>query len=533
MLRLTTNVTRSPASSARSASAAWRMSSTTSGRVSEKSAVSSSGVSSSPSRARSIVPGATAPSRRRGTNERVLGADDLEHARRLPGLVDVLRVDAQALGEREAVGGEPGAHLGGRRERVLGRDVVAVGAQAAEVGGAGAHQLGPPVGEVRRHLDADVGHQPPRLGDQPLHVGDRDLVGPRGPLVLRRRADPGAPVALGRLGGDLGRLLAVVAAVRDEVLEDDLLDVVEAGERLERGHPVRLGLADADEDAARERDLQLAGGADRRQPLLRVLGRRALVGDQVRVDGLEHQPLRGGHLAQAREVLAAQHAEVGVREQAALERLLAGPRDVAREVLEAELEQALADAGMVVGRLAGEHQQLLGAVAARAVEDPLDLVGLVQVRLVRRERAVLAVAAARPRQRQRQISREGDAAGHPSPPYRGAHRSHARPPGASHRRLRRRRGRRSPERGRHAAARLHAQRGALRHLPRDRARLRRGGGRPARGPAPRRVDRRAQAARRPGASTWRSSTSTTSGWRASRGATSSASTRSCSARSPP
>ena len=54
---------------------------------------------------------------------------------------------------------------------------------------------------------------------------------------------------------------------------------------------------------------------------------------------------------------------------------------------------------MVVGRLAGEDQQLLGAVAVRAVEDPLDLVGLVQVRPVRRERAVLAVAAARPRQR--------------------------------------------------------------------------------------------------------------------------------------
>ena len=79
---------------------------------------------------------------------------------------------------------------------------------------------------------------------------------------------------------------------------------------------------------------------------------------------------------------------------------------------------------MVVGRLAGEHQQLLRAVPARAVEDPLDLVGLVQVRLVRGERAVLAVAAARPGERERQVSREGDAAGHRSPRYRCAHRSH-------------------------------------------------------------------------------------------------------------
>ncbi len=44
MLRLTTNVTVSPASSARSSSAAWRMSSIASGRVSANSAVSSSGV---------------------------------------------------------------------------------------------------------------------------------------------------------------------------------------------------------------------------------------------------------------------------------------------------------------------------------------------------------------------------------------------------------------------------------------------------------------------------------------------------------
>ena len=59
MLRFTTNVTVSPASSARSESAAWRMSSITSGRVSAKSAVSSSSDSASPSRARSIAAGAS------------------------------------------------------------------------------------------------------------------------------------------------------------------------------------------------------------------------------------------------------------------------------------------------------------------------------------------------------------------------------------------------------------------------------------------------------------------------------------------
>ena len=112
MLRLTTNVTVSPASSARSASAAWRMSSTTSGRrVGEQRRQLLRRRARSPSRARSIVPGATRAVAAARHERRVLGADR-PRARAAPAsLVDVLRVDAQALGEREAVGGEPRAHL--------------------------------------------------------------------------------------------------------------------------------------------------------------------------------------------------------------------------------------------------------------------------------------------------------------------------------------------------------------------------------------------------------------------------------------
>ena len=72
MLRLTTNVTVSPASSARSSSAAARMSSITSGRVSANIAVISSGASGSPLRARAIVDGCStgcAPERRRAAAE--------------------------------------------------------------------------------------------------------------------------------------------------------------------------------------------------------------------------------------------------------------------------------------------------------------------------------------------------------------------------------------------------------------------------------------------------------------------------------
>ena len=57
-LRLTTKVTVSPASSARSASAAARMSSIASGRVSANRAVSSSAASGAPAWARAIVSGA-------------------------------------------------------------------------------------------------------------------------------------------------------------------------------------------------------------------------------------------------------------------------------------------------------------------------------------------------------------------------------------------------------------------------------------------------------------------------------------------
>src|ERR1700719_2944110 len=56
MLRFTTNVTVSPASSSRSSSAAWRISSIASGRVSANIAVSSSGVSATPSLPRSTAP---------------------------------------------------------------------------------------------------------------------------------------------------------------------------------------------------------------------------------------------------------------------------------------------------------------------------------------------------------------------------------------------------------------------------------------------------------------------------------------------
>jgi hypothetical protein len=63
--------------------------------------------------------------------------------------------------------------------------------------------------------------------------------------------------------------------------------------------------------------------------------------------------------------------------------------------------------------IAGQDQQLLDAAPRGAVDQPLDLLRLVQVLAVGGERALLALRDARPRQRQRDVAREGDAAPHP------------------------------------------------------------------------------------------------------------------------
>src|SRR5262249_9062299 len=120
-------------------------------------------------------------------------------------------------------------------------------------------------------------------------------------------------------------------------------------------------------------------------------------------------------LPEARELFARDHAEVGVRQHALLERALAGPDDVGGEVGEAELVEPW----LHRGRLAGEDQELLDPAPGGAVDQLLDFLRLVQVRLVGGERAVLAVATAGPRKRERDVARVCDPA-HPLAPYLGA-----------------------------------------------------------------------------------------------------------------
>jgi hypothetical protein len=82
---------------------------------------------------------------------------------------------------------------------------------------------------------------------------------------------------LGRTIGDFRHLAAVVPRVRDEVLEDDLLDVAVAGvdfrQGLERGDPLLLRLPDPDQDPAREGDSKPPRCLDRLEAPRRVLRR--------------------------------------------------------------------------------------------------------------------------------------------------------------------------------------------------------------------------------------------------------------------
>ena len=350
-----------------------------------------------------------APSRAAARDEApVLQLDHVEHALLQPAGVHVLRVHAQPLGERVSGRGQLLAHPVHRREGMLGRDVVAVGRQPAQVGGALVHQRQPPVGQVGRDLDPHPGQQPPALPHQHAHVLEADR---RGPARQRKLAGRRALAALG-LVGDRRRLGAVVTLVGHEVLQDQLLQVavlgLHLGQGLQRGHAVLGRLADPHQDPAGERDGELPGGPDRLQPHLRVLGRRALMDHQIAAHRLQHQPLRGGDLAQPGQLVARAHPHVGVRQHPPLQRPLAGPGHIRDEVLVAVAGQPRRHLGVDLRLLTGQHQQLLGAATGGVVQQGLHLVRRVQVRPVRRERAVLAVAPAGPRQGEREVPRKRD-----------------------------------------------------------------------------------------------------------------------------
>ncbi len=340
-----------------------------------------------------------------------------EHRRIHPLPVHVLRVYAEALGQRVSERPQPLADLQRARERVLGRDVVAVGREPAEVGRTGIDEVDPPIREVRRDLDTDVRHQPAALCHQPPHVVEGHGRGPGREVQVVAAGGRVAlgPASLRRLLGDVRDLGPVVPRMGDEVLEDHLLDVamllVNGRQRLERADPLLLGLADPNQDPAGEGNAQLAGRFDGPQPHRRMFRRRAGVNGlhEAVADRFEHQALRRGDGSQPCEVLTIGDADVGVREHPPLQGLRARPLDVGGEVLVPPGPQPLGHDRVDLRPLARQHEQLLDVASGGLVEAVDHLLGRVDVRLVGGERAVLAIAAAGPRERERQVSGIGDA----------------------------------------------------------------------------------------------------------------------------
>ncbi len=251
------------------------------------------------------------------------------------------------------------------------------------------------VAQVRRALDMDALRQ-----DQPRGGG-----GPQ-QLVERRL----------RMVGHLRPRLGA------EVLDDHLLDVAvpvgQRGDRLQRLEPFLPRLADADQDAGRERDRQLAGEGDRLEPARGQLVRRAEVrhppSGEPLGPGLQHQSHRDGDLAQRRQVLSRHHAGVEVRQEPGL--LHDEPR-AAREVLQrrlaAELGKLVARSPVAQLRLVAEREERLAAAGLRACPRDLEHLLLRHVRALAAPRrpgegAVVADVPAELCQRDEDLRRVGD-----------------------------------------------------------------------------------------------------------------------------
>src|SRR5216117_99233 len=185
-----------------------------------------------------------------------VAVDERRHAR-AQRLVQELRahrelgIDREALAEDEAHALGGAAQLRDQRPRLLGVDVVGRERRDAApvVEPRGEQARVDARREIRRCLNVHLGpEQEPCDGERTEQVRERRLR-----LISHRDA-----------------------RLRAEVLDDDLLDMtvplVEVADRGEGVHPLALGLADADENARRERDRELPRERDRSEAPRRYLG---------------------------------------------------------------------------------------------------------------------------------------------------------------------------------------------------------------------------------------------------------------------
>ncbi len=169
------------------------------------------------------------------------------------------------------------------------------------------------------------------------------------------------------------RLAPVVALVRHEVLEDHLLDVAVRGVQL--GERLSAAIALLARSRRCPTRIPLVNGIRSSPAAPIVSSRRAgcLVGEpawtvciSARRPTRASGPARRSPRAAARGRSRVEHAEVRVRQQAALQRPLADPHDVGGEVLVAELASRAATSRVDLGTLAGQDEQLLDLRARRA-----------------------------------------------------------------------------------------------------------------------------------------------------------------------
>ena len=242
-----------------------------------------------------------------------------------------------------------------------------------------------------------------------MHVGPEDFAcGPRRPEEV--------------VEGGLRRGRHLRTGLGTEVLDDHLLHVavalVQDADRLERLESLVPGLADPDQDPRGERDRKLAGEADRLQPSLGKLVRRAVVRHALLRkpggSGLQHDPLRSRHRPQQGELVPCHHAGVHVREEARLgEYELAHAREIFDRRLAAELGELLARGAVAALRLVPEGEERLVAAGLRPRARHLEHLVRPHVRALSaarglREGAVVADVAAELRQRDEDLWGVGD-----------------------------------------------------------------------------------------------------------------------------
>src|SRR5262249_47085946 len=176
------------------------------------------------------------------------------------------------------------------------------------------------------------------------------------------------------LEGRGGRMWHTGCGLRPKILNDDFLyvpvSVVERAQRQQRIDSLLAGFPDADQNARGERHALLAGRVDARQPRLRMLVGRAMVGAAALAQplgyGFEHEALGEGDGAQRGHVGWRQMARIEVWKQSGL--LV----DRARGLRQIRQGRAMSEPGELVGsasvaqlRLVAEREQCL--LAARGM----------------------------------------------------------------------------------------------------------------------------------------------------------------------